>query len=191
MDNEQFQELLEIAWYPVVALGNLSCQFQSDLGLRPHERVLIVAELHAGFLPAEAPVDLDLVAIDLAVPSACLPLEQGQTCDSPLSQTLPAEQTNFDLGLVQPTAVFGCVVNRETVPKIPALFLSKVVCEGLPAVDIEIVHDQMDGSSKRIAADDSIQDAYQLGRRAIRGRESKMFARLRLTAQKTLAVPQR
>jgi hypothetical protein len=104
---------------------------------------------------------------------------------------MPSEETDFDLGLVQPTAVFGCVVDGEAVPKIPALFLSKMVGEGLAAVDIEMVHDQMDGSSKRIAADDSIQDACQFWRRAVRGWEGETLAGLRSTAQKTLAVPQR
>ena len=110
------------------------------------------------------PVDLDLVAIDLSVPGVCFPLKQEQTGDFTFSETLPGEETDFDFGLVQPTAVFGCLVNRETVPEIGALFLTEVVCKGLPAVDVEIVHDQMDGSSKRITADDSIQDASQFGR---------------------------
>jgi hypothetical protein len=61
-------------------------------------------------------------------------------------------------------------MNRETVPEIPALLLTEVVCKDLSAVDIEIVHDQMDGPSKRIAVDDSIQDACQPNATQFRGR---------------------
>ena len=97
------------------------------------------------FLAAETPVDLNLVAIDLPVPGVCLPLKQDQTGDPAFSEALPGEETDFDFGLVQPTAVFGGIVNRETVPEIGTLLLTEVVCEGLATVDVEIVHDQMNG----------------------------------------------
>ena len=116
----------------------------------------------ASVLAAESPVDLDPIAIDLPVPGVCLPLKQDQSGDSAFSETLPGKETDFDFGLVQPTPVFGCVVNRETVPEIGALFLTEVVGKSLLAVGVKIVHDQMDGASKRITADDSIQG--QLGR---------------------------
>jgi hypothetical protein len=32
-------------------------------------------------------------------------------------EALPGEQADFNLGLIQPTAVFGRFVNSETVPK--------------------------------------------------------------------------
>jgi hypothetical protein len=80
-----------------------------------------------GFLATESPVDLDPVAIDLPVPGMRLPLKQDQTGDPAFSEALPGEETDFDFGLVQPTPVFGCVVNRETVPEIGALLLTRAM----------------------------------------------------------------
>jgi hypothetical protein len=45
-----------------------------QLGLRPRKRVLIIAELLTRFRPGESPVDLDLIAVDPAVPGTRLAL---------------------------------------------------------------------------------------------------------------------
>jgi hypothetical protein len=79
-----------------------------------------------------------------------------------VSQTLPSEEADFDFSLVQPIAVCGCVVNGETVSEIGALVRTKVVCQSLAAVEVEMVHDEMNGWGQWIAGDDSIEDVCQL-----------------------------
>ncbi len=78
--------------------------------------------------------------IHLPIPGPRFSLERGQIGNPPFAQTLPGEQTDFDLRLVKPTAVLGCVVHRETIPKGTALLLSIVVGKGLSAVSVQVIH---------------------------------------------------
>ena len=55
--------------------------------------------------------------VDAALPGLNFAAQYRQVTDSALSQTLAAEQAHFDLGLVQPTAVLGCVMHCEAVPQ--------------------------------------------------------------------------
>ena len=62
------------------------------------------------------PVDLDLIAVHTAVPGVTLTAKRLEVWDSPIAEALPREQTNFDLRLVEPTAVFWGVVYGKTIP---------------------------------------------------------------------------
>ena len=64
------------------------------------------------------------------------------------SEALPGHQTEFNLSLIQPTAMFRCVVRLQAAPKVAALFGPEVVSEGLAAMNVEIVHHHMDVASE-------------------------------------------
>ena len=61
------------------------------LGLRPLEKVLIIAKLLPRRLAAELPVDLDVSTVHPAVPCPSFPAKGFQVGDSPPPQTLPGE----------------------------------------------------------------------------------------------------
>jgi hypothetical protein len=66
--------------------------------LRPLELVLLIAELPAGILAAELPVDFRFCSVGLLVPGLCLALERGEIGNPALSEALAREQADLDLG---------------------------------------------------------------------------------------------
>jgi hypothetical protein len=96
-------------------------------------------ELSARLLAGEPPVDFDTVPVDLAAPGPRFQFQDGQAWDSAPSQTLPGEQADLDLCMVQPASVRRSVVNREAVPEIAALLLPEVIGESLTAMNIQVV----------------------------------------------------
>jgi hypothetical protein len=75
-------------------------------------------------LAGEVPFDGSAVAVKATVPSLDFVLQSGQMADSAFSQALTAEQADFDLGLVEPTAMLGRVMDSEAVPQQAAQFLA-------------------------------------------------------------------
>ena len=65
----------------------------------------------------EVPLDGGSVAVGAAVPRPHLVLQCGQVTNSAFTQALAAEHADFDLGLVEPTAVLGRVMDCEAVPQ--------------------------------------------------------------------------
>ena len=64
-------------------------------------------------------------------------LAQGlQIGNSSGAEALPGEDADFDLRLIEPTSVSGCVVNRESAPDFAADLLAEQVGERLAAMDI-------------------------------------------------------
>src|ERR1035438_1652885 len=61
----------------------------------------------------------------------------------PFSEALPGKQTDFDLSLVQPTAMARRIVNRESAPDLSADLGTKGVCERLLAMDVEVIQHEM------------------------------------------------
>lgn len=106
-----------------------------------------VSELHACLSARELPVDSDVVAVHLPVPSFALPPQMAQRWNAALAQALSAEQTDLDLDLVQPASVFGCVTHREPVPQPPADPFYEPLHERLAAMRTQIVHHQMEVSA--------------------------------------------
>src|SRR6201987_6185343 len=135
-------------------------------------------ELLACLRSGKSPVDDHLIAIDRPIPSAGLAPQQEQARNSALAQALPGEQADFDFGLVQPTAVLGCVMDVKAIPQITALLFAEVVSEGLATVDVKVIHNQVDGFSQRILADDLTEHWRQLGCRAIWRRKGEVPAGL-------------
>ena len=74
-----------------------------------------------GLFTRELPVDGGAVVVDAALPSINFTAQYGKVTDSALSQTLAAKQAHFDLGLIQPTAMLGCVMHCEAIPQQAAL----------------------------------------------------------------------
>ena len=114
--------------------------------------VLFVTKLFPGVSATELPVDLYSGTIHLLIPGKRLSLERGQIGNPPFAQTLPSEQADFDLGLVKPTAVLGCIVHGEAVPKGTALLFSVIGGERLSAVSVQVIHYQVNRPSARISA---------------------------------------
>ncbi len=109
------------------------------LGLRPLERVLI-AELLAGGLAVELPVDLDTSAIAPPVPSLGLAFQHGEGWAPAAAETTAGEPADGNFSLVQPTSVLWGVVQRKAAPDSSAALGTIVIGERLGAVEVQVVH---------------------------------------------------
>ena len=67
----------------------------------------------------ELPGDLDTITIHPAIPGLRFATQGFEIGDSPITQTLPREDPDFDLRLIEPTSVCGRVVDGEAVPCSP------------------------------------------------------------------------
>ena len=74
-------------------------------------------EFPTGLFPCEVPFDGGVVAIEATAPGEYFATEGGDVRNSPSAQALTAKQTHFDLGLVEPTAMLGRVMDSEAVPQ--------------------------------------------------------------------------
>jgi len=89
--------------------------------------------------------------IDLAVPSARLPAQHTQSGNSVLAQALPRKQTDFGFRMVQPTSMLGRVMDGEAVSHRAARLLSEIVGEGFPAMDVQVIHHEVNLARPGIA----------------------------------------
>ena len=64
----------------------------------------LVTELATGGSTVEFPVDLDTVAVHAAVPGFCLLTQGFETGDASITETLPREDPDFDLRLIEPAS---------------------------------------------------------------------------------------
>jgi hypothetical protein len=64
--------------------------------------------------------------------------------NSSFAETLPGEDTDFDFRLVEPTSMFGRVVNGESVPDLTADLRAEKVRQRFTAMDVQVVHDEVD-----------------------------------------------
>ena len=71
-----------------------------------------VAELDAGVVGGEVPVDLPLVGVGVVLPGGEFSV-QGVEFADPAVEALPSQDGQFDLGDVEPGPVFGCVVDLQ------------------------------------------------------------------------------
>ena len=111
---------------------------------------LFVAEFATGGSTVEFPVDLDAVAVHAAVPGSAFPAQRLEIRDSSGTEALPRKEADFDFRLIEPSPVGGHEVNGESVPDLAANPHSEGVRQRLAAVDVEVVHDQMDGVRVRV-----------------------------------------
>src|SRR5580765_1079363 len=97
------------------------------LGLRPLGIFLFVTELETCSAAIKAPVDLLAGSIHLAIPDASFSTKDLYIRKPSRSQALSGEQADFDLSLVEPTSVLGCVVDGEPIPDLVADLVAKCV----------------------------------------------------------------
>src|SRR5262245_52393593 len=103
-----------------------------------------------GGLAVELPGNLDAIMIHASIPSLSFAPQRLEAGDPSLAQTLPREDSNFDLRLIQPTAVGGGVMNREAVPDIGGHLGPEHRCQRPLGMAAEIVHHEVDGCSRRV-----------------------------------------
>ena len=101
--------------------------------------LLFIAELVPGSSAVEPPVNRDAIAVHAAVPCFRLPAPQFERGDPATSQTLAREEPDFDLGLVEPTAVSGRVMDGEAIPDLGRHFRAEDVGQHLAPMDVEVV----------------------------------------------------
>ncbi len=112
-------------------------------------------------------------------------LAQGcDISDSPLAEALAAEEADLDLRLVQPASMFGCVVDRESVPQPASGLLAEPFHQRLAGVRGKVVHDQVDGIGCGIADGDLQQVIGELGGAAHRRHLGEVPSRPGLDAAK-------
>ena len=70
---------------------------------------------------------------------------------------MTGKQTDLDFRLVEPAPVFGCVMNAQALPERATLLLSEIVGEGFSAMDVQIIHHEVDRPREGIAAHDGLQ----------------------------------
>jgi hypothetical protein len=71
--------------------------------------------------------------------------------DSTLAHALAREQTDRNLGLVQPASMLGRVVDCESTPQPAPSVLAEPFDDRLPGMGTQIVHHQMNSVGVRIA----------------------------------------
>ncbi len=67
------------------------------------------------------PSNLNLLAVSAPVAGADVRFEPGQAGDAAGAQALPGDQAEFNLGVLEPTAVCGSVIDLETIPEMVPL----------------------------------------------------------------------
>src|SRR5882724_5253811 len=101
-------------------------------------------------------------------------------CIGTVCVVLPGEDADFDFRLIEPASVLGCVVNGKAVPDLAAHLGAESVLEGFAAMDIEIVHDEVDGLSRRVCQRQVADYSRKFKPGTIRRRECKVASRLGL-----------
>lgn len=96
------------------------------------------------------------------------------------SPNMPGEDSDFDLCLIKPTSVSRGVMDREAVPDFRGHFCAIDIGQRLPAMDVEIVHYQVNGLRIRIFQRQSDDNLSELKSRTVRCREGEMPTRFRL-----------
>jgi hypothetical protein len=79
-----------------------------------------------------------------------------QIGNSALAETLAGKEADLDFRLIQPTTVFRSVMHRETIPYLASVVETKVIGECLAAVNVQVVHHQVNGLRGRIALHDRL-----------------------------------
>ena len=89
-----------------------------------------------------------MITIGTAIPGFGLTAQVHDLPDPAFAEALPAEETNFDLGLVEPASVLRGVVDREPAPQPASVTLAEPVRRRLAGVGREVVEHQVDGTRR-------------------------------------------
>jgi hypothetical protein len=134
-------------------------------------------ELSAGVFAVELPVDVEAVTIHSPIPGLCFVTQGLEVWDPSGAQTLPREDPDFDFRLIEPTPVDRSVVDGEPIPDFAADFRAQKIRQGFAAMDVQIIHDQMDGLGLHVLCGNFEGHLSELQPRTIRRREGEMAAR--------------
>lgn len=91
---------------------------------------------------------------------------------------LSGEQTDLDLRLLQPAAVFGSVMHCEPIPQQAADLLAEAVHNRFALMRVQVVHHQIDSIGLWIAGHDLHQIIGELGGVAVGSRFGEMASSL-------------
>ena len=91
---------------------------------------------------------------------------------------MAAEETDLDLGLIQPASMSGRVVHREAIPQPSTNLFPKAVGQRLAGVGTQVVDDQMNGVCGRIVRGDLQDEIGKFRRGTCRCHFGEMDARL-------------
>ena len=86
-----------------------------------------------------------------------------------MAEALAAEQTDLDLRLIQPAAVYRRVMHCETLPQQTADLFAEPVYQRLAVMRTQIIHHQVDGLGLWIACNDLHQIVGELRRGTVGG----------------------
>ena len=140
----------------------------------------LIAKRLASLAPRKLPVDRRSLAVGLAIPRCGLSLQEPQIQESPGAQTLPRVQAQFDLRLIEPASMFGCVVYGEPLPEATALLLAEAIHQRLGAVRVEVVQDQVDRAGRAIPVGEVADHAGELSTGPIRRGRGEVSTDFRL-----------
>src|SRR5215470_11929055 len=99
----------------------------------------------------EAPLNGSPMTIHTPTPGLGCFTQCDSISDPALAHALAREQTDRNLGLIQPTAMFGRVVDRESTPQPVPGFLAEPFHDRLAGMRTQIVQHQMYDVGLRIA----------------------------------------
>jgi len=141
---------------------------------------LAVFEQLSRFFTCEPPVDLRPFPVGRAIPGLGFLLQLRQIRDPARAQTLPRVHAEFDLRLVEPASVFGSVMDLQPIPKIAALFLAEVAGQRLAAMDIQVIHDEVNRLGEGVLLNNLPHHAGELGGATVGCRRGEVPTGLRL-----------
>ena len=116
-----------------------------------------MCEFDTSIVGSEPPVDGVWLIIAVDFPCGHLVSHLGDFGDATV-EALALEGAEFDFGNIEPTAMFGCVMDFKTLSQSPGLWRWESVVKRADGMDIEIVHDQANFDGIGIATIEHVTD---------------------------------
>src|SRR5262245_18339845 len=104
----------------------------------------LIAKKPPGSLRGETPFDFPSQGVREGVPGARSTDQFADSRDTVAAYALARPKADLDLAWTEPPRTLGRVVDRETLPQLPAHPGSEGLDEGFLAVRVEVVVDHMD-----------------------------------------------
>src|SRR5580765_1284781 len=114
-------------------------------------------EFHAGVGGGELPVDAGLGLVPGFLPGGHFSDQRRLVTDPPV-EALPGQHRQFRLGHVQPTAMFGGVVDLQLVDQSPGFGRREPLVQRRHLVRVQVVHHQHDLLGRRVLDVDQVAD---------------------------------
>ena len=121
----------------------------------------------SSLLSGERPLNGNSMAIHTTAPGLSLSPQRNSISDPAFAQALSREQTDCDLGLVQPAAVARRVVQRKSTSQPTSPFFAEPLHYRFAGMRTQIVQHQVNGVGFGIASGDIQQVVCEVGRGAM------------------------